>query len=363
MDTHRPYKSPLAKAYVPHSLATQAEEALLESLEDPNGEQIPLLIGAPGFGKTTLLTRARNAVAWRYREAMAADPNLRPVTGFEALAPIRGNYDIRTGFLTILSDLGDSGVEYRIGHRLDAVAALQRQPLSGQARDVSQLQADVVRAIGDHRTVAMFIDEINHFVYVNDTARYAATLDILKSITNQTGVRIVCAGSYDAIGFLHVSGQSIRRQAEIHLHRYRADRPAEFKEYTRVVHEMLAILGYEDDPAPVVRVAYQRSIGTIGSTRDLLVRADHAAHYHGESLLHGLARKSRSDQATLTMARQIVDGERDVDAQLRDELDQLIGLATVPDPIPAPTKRRKRERPRKPGQRSLGRDLVGQHAS
>ncbi len=48
---------------------------------------------------------------------MARDPNLRPVVGFEALAPHAGNFDLRLGFLRILDELGERGSTTASGAR------------------------------------------------------------------------------------------------------------------------------------------------------------------------------------------------------------------------------------------------------
>lgn len=353
------YLSPLSNALVRHSHFDRAEEALLESLADPNGAPVPFLIGASGFGKSRLLQAVANQVAWDHRDAMAADPNLRPVVGFEAIAPLRGSFDLRLGILRILSDLGERGVELRIGRPLDPDSALERQALRQRARELGSLQLDLIDALKHHGTHALFIDEVGHLAYVNDVARYQATLDIIKSIANETGCRIVCAGSYDSIGFRSVSGQLVRRQREIHLRRYRADVSIEYAEYGRVVAEMLEIVGFDGDPASLVKTLYRTSVGTIGTTRDVLVNADHAAHWFKETLVHGLARVLRPDDATDTFARQIVVGERAFDRPVRSELDELIGLTGVAPLQLAPVGNRRSTKVAKTAQRALHRDLVG----
>ncbi len=352
------YASPLADALIRHSFFDAAEDALLESLADPEGAPIPFLIGSPGFGKSRLIQVVANQIAWDHREQMERDPNLRPVVGFEALAPHRGNFDLRLGFLRILDDLGEVGVEYRIGRPLDPGAALERMALHPRMRDVAQLQLDVIDGLIAHGTRVVVIDEINHFAYVNDVARYQATLDILKSITNETGSRIVCAGSYDAMGFRIVSGQLIRRQRELHLRRYRADVKAEYAEYARVVAEMLELIGFDGDASVLVPTLYRASVGTVGTTRDVLVQADHAAHWHGETLVHGLARTLRPDAATREMARQIVEGEKPFEASVRADLDALIGLSNAA-PILAKAGRTGASKKPKPGRRPPTRDAAG----
>lgn len=353
--------SPLA-GLIEHALFRQARDSLLRALLDPDGAPIPFVIGAPGFGKTRLLQVVANAVAWDSRAEMADDPNVRPVISIEALAPERGNFDMRLAFLQILHELGDLGAEHRTGGPFDPETALEREAIRRRARGSKSLQLDVIRAIQEHRTKVLLIDEINHMTYVNDVARYQATLDILKSITNATGCRIVCVGSYDAIGFRSVSGQLIRREQEVHARRYRAEVPAEYAEYGRVVQVMLDAIAFKGPPEPLVTALYRASVGTIGETRLLLGRAHFAAGFHGESLDHGLARTLPDDAPTRVMAQQIVDGERAFgrSPKTRTELDDLIGLTPTRPLQRAPGRGNKPDRRTlKPGHTRPSRYPVG----
>lgn len=358
--------SSLASALVRHAEFDRAEDAIIESLYDPAGAPIVLCLGAPGFGKSRLAKTVSNTIAYAHRAAMAVDPNLRPVARIEAFAPDAGrSFGWREGFLAILAQLGDRDVDLRVGDALDRSALLERRGAAQRGRSTAQLQLDVVESLRFHGTVALFIDEIEHVAYVNNETRYQASLDILKSIGNETGVRIVCTGSYEGLGFRNVSGQLLRRTRPIHLRRYRADVPAEYAEYARVAAEMLELIGHEGDAADLVPTLYRQSLGAIGTTADLLMRAEHAWRWYGDSLLGGLVRNRRTDEDLAKVAAAILESEATftVDAAARGMLDALLGLATAPMPVIRKSAARKPATPAKsatrPGRRKLVRDLVG----
>jgi hypothetical protein len=357
-------RSPLASALVPHIEFDKALESILESLSDPAGSPLLLCLGVPGFGKTRLIATVKSVVAEAHLEAMRADPNLIPFVGVEAHAPDAGrSFGWREAFLTILAKLEERGVELRNSDVLDPAASLARIGPSRRARSDQQLQADVIEAMQFRGTKVLAIDEIEHIAYQKDVARYDASVDILKTITNETGAQILATGSYEGLAFRNVSGQILRRRRFIHLRRYRAEVPAEFAEYARVVAEMLPLVGYEGDAAPLVPTLYRQSFGAVGMTADLLMQAAFAAQWRGESILHGLARTSRTDADLGEVAKGILESERSVmeaKAHARSDLDALLGLteAKVP-PVTPPAPSKAPTRPHRPGRRKPVRDLVG----
>lgn len=356
-------RSVLATTLIHHAEFDRCLDGILESLNDADGAPIILGLGAPGFGKTELARFVEGTVARARVDAMLADPNHVPVVRIEAYAPDAGrSFGWREGLLAILAALGECGVLLRSGDALDRGALLERRGDAQRTRSTAQLQLDVIEALRFHGTIALLIDEIEHIAYQNDVARFGASADILKTIANETGVRIVATGSYEGLGFRHVSGQLLRRMRPIHFRRYRADVAAEYAEYGRVVVAMLALVGYGDDPAPLVPTLYRQSLGAIGTTADLLMRAEHAWHAHGDSLLHGIARNSRSDDDLARVAAGIVEAERSLesDPAARSKLDTLIGLANASALRIRPAKvTTSAERTVRPGRRRPVRDLVG----
>ena len=355
--------SPLATTLVHHAEFDHSLDAILESLSDPAGAPMILALGVPGFGKTELARVVDGEVASGRLDEMLADPNHVPVVRIEAFAPDAGrSFGWREGFLSILDQLGEAGVDLRAGDSLDRSPLLERRGASQRTRGTNQLQLDVIEGLRFHTTVVLLIDEIEHIAYQHDVARFGASADILKTIANETGVRIIATGSYEGLGFKTLSGQLLRRTRPLHLHRYHAEIKEEYAEYTRVVAAMLAMIGYEDDPADLVPVLYRQSLGAIGTTADLLMRAEHAWHAHGDSLVFGITRNSRSDGDLAKVAAGIVEAEKSMEdsPDARTKLDALIGLAQASE-ILIPTKKARTsvKRTSHPGRRKPSRDLVG----
>jgi len=148
----------------------------------------------------------------------------------------------------------------------------------------------------------------------------------------------------------------------LHLRRYRADVQPEYNEYARVATAMLELIGYDGDPRDLVPTLYRQSLGAVGTTADLLRRAEHAWHAHGDSLVRGIARNSQSDDDLAKVAAGIVDAERSLEVapEARTRLDALIGLAQATEVlIPSKKARTSEKRTARPGRRKPSRDLVG----
>ena len=355
--------SALATSVIHHAEFDRSLDEILESLNDPAGAPIILGLGVPGFGKTELARMVEGQIARTRVDAMLADPNHVPVVRIEAFAPDAGrSFGWREGFLSILAQLGEQDLDLRVGDALDRLALIERRSNAQRTRGNAQLQLDVIDGLNFHTTIALLIDEIEHIAYQHDVARFGASADILKTIANETGVRILATGSYEGLGFRSVSGQLLRRMRPLHFRRYRAHVPTEFAEYTRVIAAMLEMIGYEGAPAALVPTLYRQSLGAIGTTADLLMRADHAWRAHGDSLVHGITRNSRSDDDLAKVAAGIIEAEKSLETQpeARTKLDALIGLAQASEAlIPTRKPRTTPKRTTRPGRRKPSRDLVG----
>lgn len=353
----------LATTLVHHIEFDLAFESIVESIEDPAGAPIILALGVPGFGKTELARLVEEAVAAAAVDAMRADPNHVPVVRTDAFAPDAGrSFGWREAYLTILHLLGESGVELRPGDALDRAALLAPRGSGRHNRSNPQLQLDVIDALRFHGTELLIIDEIEHIAYTRDEQRFGASADMLKTIANETGVRILALGSYEGSGFATVSGQLIRRMRLVHLPRYRADRAGEYREYARVAAAMLGLIGYADDPAELIPQLYRQSLGAVGTTADLLLRSAHAWTRYGGSLLEGISRNMRLAGDLDIVAQAIVAAEKQFfdDAGGWTGLDDHIGLAKAPLAVPARGKPKTGRKPaRRVGRRAPVRDLVG----
>lgn len=354
--------SALASTFIHHAEWERAHDEIMESLGDPAGAPIILALGAPGFGKTELTRVVEAEIAAAQLATMEADPNHVPVVRIEAFAPDAGrSFGWREGFLSILDRLGESDVSLRSGDALDRAALIDRRGRSQRTRSNPQLQLDVIDGLRFHTTIALIIDEIEHIAYHQDVARFGASADILKTIANETGVRLVTAGSYEGMGFRSVSGQLLRRMRNVHLRRYRAGVPAEFAEYSRVALAMLELIGYEGDGAALVPTLYRQSLGAIGTTADLLMQAEHAWRTFGDSLIHGIGRHSRDEDALASVAADLIKAEGILDAGplARTRLDELLGLTGATTPAVRAGKVKTSPKRRRPGRRNPSRDLVG----
>ena len=341
-----------------HPLFLEAVAVLSEELENQEGAPIPLLIGAPGFGKSKVIEVVGNRIAADLAPAMAEDPNLHPVIAIEAQPPHDGDFDHTMLLLQILAALGQPTVRWRVGNALEGPGAMERAGMARRVRGIRDLKLDVQAALVLHGTRVLFIDEVAQMRYMKDQERYLLPLDTLKWLANATGVRFVCVGSYDALGFRNLSGQLGRRQTQIHARRYRGEDQRDVAAFGRVADEMLVAVGYEGDPGPLHEALFRGSAGTVGSMKDWLAKAVHLQRKWGLPLEDALRLKAWPEDTISHWVRLMETGElafAPTTPEVRAELDGLLGLGPKPKPTVAPSATFRTQQ-RRPGERNPSRD-------
>lgn len=359
-----PPASALARELITHARFDMALEQLRAEIANPHGASVLLLIAPAGFGKTKLLEVLENVITYEHRDAMLVDPDLRPAVTVEAQAPISGSFHWPLHLARILDALGEPGVAWRG----PASQAVDLGPLMRyrRSREVKDLLLDTVAALQAHRTLVLSTDEAGHIAMVRDIERHRAQLEIIKSLANQSGARIVLAGTYDVLGFRHLSGQLARRMVEIHAPRYRANVAHELREFRRVATKMLNMVEDIDvviDDA-LIETLYRGSLGCVGSLHQWLVRTEWAMAQNAGSggFMAALQEVGWRPGKLKAMATELTAGEERLaseDAGDMAELDRLLGIGRRPaSTTPAPRPGRPGAR-RRPGERKPERDFAG----
>ena len=309
------------------------------------------------MGKSTLIRLAVAALESDYADQMAADPSLRPVVSMSAPAATNV-FDWVEFYRVGLKELGepiatDHNVRARIG-------------TSNQARD------RFARSLELHGTRIVVVDEAGHIRAGVRDSRLDLQLNVFKSLSEQTGVLFIFAGTYELLSMRGLNSQLARRGRDAHFPRYEAD-GTDFADFRDVVVALLDHLPIEHAPsiAEEIDTLYIRTVGCIGRLKDWFTRALAEALREGRPLDYSHLEREMPDLASLEAAvAEVADAEiylretvrQDLEIRQRlgfglseDELELIEAAFEADQPEPAPKPRRK-GRPGKPRPKRQGRE-------
>lgn len=346
-----------------HPQLKAAYDAVLETLVQPVGAPLILVVGPTGVGKTTLRRRIEEQLVRSVLSQPLPPPDQLPVVSVEALAPEHGSFSWKEFYRRLLAALH----EPLIDAKWDGTLAERPPGLAGPGGQrprpsLADLRSAVESCLAHRQVQAILVDEAQHLKKVSSGRRLLDQMDTLKSLASTSNTVYVLLGTYDLVGLTQLSGQLSRRSREVHFGRYRFDEPAERQMFTRVLYTFQRQLPLAEEPDLVgaVEELYERSVGCVGVLKGWLTQALAAALAEEAPTLtrQMLDRCGLPLANVVRMAREIAEGEALVRERSgsQQELRSLLGLAQTTEPsaraaAPAP--------PGRVGQRKPVRDPVG----
>ena len=398
----------LAKAFqkltIKHAHLEEAKRRLHHSVNFSRDLAITVLTGPTGAGKTTAIQQFTDEILQELVEEMRANPSLRPVAYTLAVASGHKCYDFKRLFRDGLGSLADPFCKSR-GTRNDGRVA--STVLFGESVAAAALREQLEISFGNCETRIWVIDEAQHLIRGAAKGGAEPQFDILKSIAQTVGVRLVLCGTHDLPRGLAGSGQLSRRSEVIALDRYRWTVPEEISEFASAIESVMALMpgnfGHPDAKQHL-RYFYLHTLGCVGIFKDWVTRAYSLALFeHAQALtLDHFTASQLSARQLATINNEIVAGEleyRDASATLDKALllailrgatrkpnkaktddapknvegkphdpapptdgpDDAAG-APVSTPAPGGDKGPKAPKAGNPFERALGRDVVGEEA-
>ena len=249
--------------------------------------RLALLIGASGVGKS-LLVHCHAAEA---NEAVRDRPSeLRAVVA-TAPAPHRRAFSWKDFWIALLIGLDDPLPHHKVD-RIATAHALARAPATRLRRMTEgELQHRVSSAARDRGLELLFIDEAVELVKAEHGRMLRDQLDVLRNLADLAGFRLVLVSTPRIVPSLQLSGELLRRTAEVHFPRYLAAGPcaaSEYKDFCRVFATFIRSLPegvrYRPDPEQL-RLLHAGSLGCVGHLVDWLNRVLERAETEGADRL------------------------------------------------------------------------------
>lgn len=209
--------------------------AEVETLSGLGHENILMVVGPTGVGKSTLGVSLENRIRRTHAELMQADAGFVPVVRVEARATSESEFNWKLFYSDLIEVLESQSMIPSVEYGVNPLTNKVVKPRGRSKDTVSSLRKQVENALQARKVKFLIIDEGGHFTNVTE-AKMKRQTDALKSLANCAGCQIILLGSYDVLGVSRLSAQLARRTKEIHFARYRIDLPDDKADFLRFLN-------------------------------------------------------------------------------------------------------------------------------
>lgn len=278
-------------------------EDTLNALDFADANSIAIIVGPSGVGKSFVTSVLPERLGGQ-----------GCVVKVEAMAESGRSFSWSHFYREVLMAVGDPLVE---GKRAPDAPAYGQIPNN---LSVNALRVAMENALQLRKIRAVIVDEAEHILTAGNAKTLLANLDVLKSIANRTRVPHILVGPYVLYECLSCSAQIARRTHLIHFPRYDRANQQDVTMFGNIVATFARSLPGSDpvgDLVPATPFIMERSLGCVGTARDLIRCSSNRARLHG----HGRIRREDLNAVALAgansdrMLLDIMEGE----ARLRGE--------------------------------------------
>ncbi len=314
---------------VEHKFLENAIIDTIGSLTNHVSESLVFVCGPSGVGKKELIrgvTKRLNSMA---EKKIIENPGCIPVVQVEALAPQQGSFNFNNLYKSILKTMNEVLLNSKISYSdITSVDSL------GQSITLSKVQKaeyhEVLQNALRYRDVmALIINEAHHMLRISGSKKFNWSIDLLKSLTNESQTPIVLVGTYALASYLVdfesvITDQINQRARIINFPRYRQDVVEEVDVFLKTAKKLLLNMPLEKTSEHLIdkdwRYFYKYSLGCIGTLKNWLMRAYSVALDSQSKTL----KKEHLDQTKITglrssgMLNSIIEGERTMESILSE---------------------------------------------
>ncbi|HEX8600707.1 MAG TPA: ATP-binding protein [Chloroflexia bacterium] len=261
----------------PHLLA--ARKDIRRYILYPSEDRLVYVFGPTGAGKSTL---ARKMLQWVISDVLKdleSNPGWIPGAYAELPNPLRAIYNWTDHHISILQAIYEECIKHKVDFGENGEPSVRYtggKLIVDRAPNPEALRRAVEHCLINRKLRALLLDEAHNLGKVGAGARGLLNqMDNMKTMANRTKTVHVLFGTYELLPLLHLSGQSSRRTAKVHLERYRIDDAAQEQVFQGIIAEFQENLPLSEEPDLVseYKYLYQGSMGCVGLLKEWLDRA------------------------------------------------------------------------------------------
>jgi energy-coupling factor transporter ATP-binding protein EcfA2 len=370
MTTHDPRVLAFRAKKIKHESLRIALDSLLRFVEYPRPEQVVVLIGPSGVGKSTIVAAVERHMRAQYAAEMQSDPGFLPYLSLKAHAPLDGNFNWKDFFTRALCQAGEILIDRKFAPSMQI--ELDGATVSGTKGLVrEELRRSVETMIRHRRVQVIIVDEASAILFMKSGLDPTLQFNILKSLAIELRIPIILVGAYDLLGILDGSGQLVRRSDVVHVPRYMVDaitlRVPDVQHFTNALAALMGAIDIPKEEGLTRHTHYfmLKSVGCVGVLKDWLDRALCQALRSDKPVLSRevLERSALPNNAIARLTQEAMAGELRFADVPDDDLAALAGFKITPSlqpgesPSSATTPAVKRRG--RVGLRGPSRDVVG----
>lgn len=274
-----------------HPHLIEAVSRLRLYLSTPGDAGLITIIGSTGAGKSHVGRELVKAIIKENATEMRADLQFLPaVLASIALLTAQGKFNWTLFYSNLLS------------------ALLHPNP---SVRDLAEGRRKLQTVLTSRRVRYLLLDEADHFISdfsVDDVEGIERQANVLKSIVQGTGTKLVLIGTYDVAPFVTLNGQLARRNRRVHLARYRstAEDLSAFKGALRKMDKEFSgffSFSLEEKHAEI----HRGCVGLMGVFRDWAVLAAKASMIDGKTIISSELFFAENIQPDIDVLERILD--------------------------------------------------------
>jgi len=248
---------------IAHPKLLNAFNEFKDNITVADKNEILLVFGPSGVGKSTLFKQIINHYYKVYKEEMLIDKGLIPIVGTEAIAPDNGRFDWKDFYIRSLTSINEPLIGKKINNDPNLKGLI---PIE---RNRNAYRRAMENALIYRKPHAFLIDEAQHISRIAQGKSLRNQMDTIKSLASISTVPFVLFGTYEILKFRNLSGQLIRRGIDVHLSRYKVELEEEREIFQSVLWTFQKHLPFIDEPNLVDHweYFYTHSLGCIGNLK------------------------------------------------------------------------------------------------